>query len=238
MNQVCFVVSLAVHDERQVFAVGRLTGHRGVDERADVGPDFGPDIMEGPAERAADAWRRESPRTGRCRESRAPPPTRRTSGTATAAGGATIVRRDCGHVVGRPKRRDRPVMRAHQGAHLSATCEKPLGLIHRLRRRRRRRARNPTTVFPLSSRSRVNSRGWLSRPTSSSPPRSPAAGKSPMTSGRSASTLAASSRSSPVSMQRSARMGHPAMSSARIRSCRHPTSPSSSSSWSWSRRGR
>ena len=46
------VVSLAVHDERQVLAIGGLPGHRRVDQRADVGPDLRPDVVEAPPERA------------------------------------------------------------------------------------------------------------------------------------------------------------------------------------------
>ena len=68
------VVALAVHDERQVFAIGRLARHRRIDQRADVRPDLRPDVVEAPAERARDAWRRGSRRTGRCRGSRAPSP--------------------------------------------------------------------------------------------------------------------------------------------------------------------
>ena len=79
--------------------------------------------------------------------------------------------------------------------------------------------------LPLSPRSRVHFRGWLLRPTSSSPPRSPAAARSPATSGQSASTLAVPSRSPPVSMRRSERMAPRATSSARIRSCRRLHEP-------------
>jgi hypothetical protein len=38
------VIALAIHHERQVFAIVRLAGQRGIDQRADVGPDFRPDI--------------------------------------------------------------------------------------------------------------------------------------------------------------------------------------------------
>ncbi len=85
------VVPLAVHDERKVLAVGGLARHRGIDQRADVRPDLRPDVVEPPAERAAGAWRRGSRRTDRYRGSRAPAPTPRTSGTATAA----AARRQC-----------------------------------------------------------------------------------------------------------------------------------------------
>ena len=93
------VVTLAVHDERQVLAVGRLARHRGVDQRADVGPDLRPDVVEALGPARADAWRRGSRRRGRCRGSRAPRPTRRTSGTATAAAG----RRRCAATAARTR---------------------------------------------------------------------------------------------------------------------------------------
>ena len=44
------VVAPAVHHERQILAIGGLARHRGVDERADVGPDLGPDVVEPAAE--------------------------------------------------------------------------------------------------------------------------------------------------------------------------------------------
>ena len=46
------VVAFAVHEERQIFAVGRVPGHRRVDQRTDVGPDLRPDVVEAPAKRA------------------------------------------------------------------------------------------------------------------------------------------------------------------------------------------
>jgi hypothetical protein len=44
-------VALPAHGERQVFEVGRFAGERPVDERADVGPDLRPDVVEATAER-------------------------------------------------------------------------------------------------------------------------------------------------------------------------------------------
>ena len=44
------VVALAVHDERQILAVGRMARHGGIDQRADVRPDLRPDVVEAPAQ--------------------------------------------------------------------------------------------------------------------------------------------------------------------------------------------
>ena len=45
------VVALPVHHKRQVFAIIGLARQRGIDERADVGPDFRPDVVEARTER-------------------------------------------------------------------------------------------------------------------------------------------------------------------------------------------
>ena len=46
------VITLSVHDQRKILAVGRAARHRRVNQRADVRPDLRPYVLEASAERA------------------------------------------------------------------------------------------------------------------------------------------------------------------------------------------
>ena len=46
------VVTLTIHQQRQVFAPRRLACHGGIDQGTDVRPDLEPDVVEAPAHRA------------------------------------------------------------------------------------------------------------------------------------------------------------------------------------------
>jgi hypothetical protein len=45
------IKAAAVHQQRQILSVGRLTGHRSIDEGQYVGPDLCPDIVKARAQR-------------------------------------------------------------------------------------------------------------------------------------------------------------------------------------------
>ena len=151
------VVALPVHDERKVLAVGGLTGHCRVDQRADVRPDLGPDVVEPLAQRTR-VLGAEDFRVGVVVEEaqlRAPRDEHRKPRLQQQADHRAQRLRPG---FGRAERRGGPVVRTHQRADASPAGQELEGLRHR-----------PTTnASPAGARRRRGSGGDADRSGTSS----------------------------------------------------------------------